>query len=405
MNKVLNLVLSKVPESDCYTGDPIRETGLNKIIKEYRDGTILDDFFLYVIKLGDKHCTKIDYGNAFLIGEGILKSVNPEYLDKVRNNKAKILLSWPLESFVQDRIFELMHNYFEYHKVPISGVIYLSCCPNGSELYETFCRKYNIIEKINIEYIPWYLYSARNHKSEEYSAGKKKKIFFNLNRRMHSHRSLFLLMVYKLGIMDKFYISFPKTHPNSSETFFMKVTRNYLTHFKKYGITEDDVAIVDQQLPMQIDIKNWDVYPLPIRTDKLDIYYQKSLFSIVSETYFFSKIIHLTEKTFKPIINRHPFIMIAAPYTLQKIKDFGFKTFDNVINERYDRIENDEERFDEILRLITEMSQWDRERVAYVSQQVKDIVDYNYNLLQTRPREELNSFIEKYGTSIKGNNI
>jgi len=400
MTKILNLVLSTVLESDYNTGDPIRETGLN-LIKKYNDNNIVNSFFLYVIKLGDKHCTKIDYGNAFTIGQGILHSVKKEILERVRNNTVKILISWPMESFLQDRIFELMHSYFKYHNIPNSNVIYLSCCPNGKELYNAYCQHNNISEKLNIEYIPWYLYSSTIYKSKEYVPGRRKKKFFNLNRRMHLHRMLFVLKVFKEKLNDNFYISFPNSQPNSKEKFLDIAMNNHLRYLQEYNIDENDITEFNKLLPLRIDIKEWNTYPLPIKSEKLDVYYQNSLFSIVSETYFFSKIIHLTEKTFKPIINRHPFIMISAPYTLRKIREFGFKTFGDIIDESYDEIEDDELRFDTIMNLVREISLWGPRRISQVSVQIKEIVDFNYDLMQSRPRFELNSFIEKYGVECR----
>jgi hypothetical protein len=108
-------------------------------------------------------------------------------------------------------------------------------------------------------------------------------------------------------------------------------------------------------------------------------------------------VIHLTEKTFKPIVNRHPFIVVSAPYTLKAIRSFGFKTFDTIIDESYDNILDHNERFDTIVNIIKDMSLWDKKKIAKTTAQIKDIVDYNYDLLIRRPTDELNSFVEKYG--------
>ena len=84
------------------------------------------------------------------------------------------------------------------------------------------------------------------------------------------------------------------------------------------------------------------------------IHYQETFLSIVSETIFTSesKNIFLSEKICKPLINLHPFILMSSPFSLYKLQEFGFKTFDGFIDESYDKEENDLKRmqmiFDEL---------------------------------------------------------
>ncbi len=390
MSKILNLVISQRPESDYTTGDPIRETGLSTV-SYYTEDNYPKDFFLYVIKLGDKHCNS-NYGGAFDINAGILNSAPPKLLKRIRKSAAKILISWPMESFLRPDLFKLMHEYFAHHNIPLANVIYLSCCPNGSLIYQQYCQHNNITDAMVMEYIPWYLYSSVEFSSEEYKTGPRNKLFFAMNRRMHLHRTMLFKHIVDTGLIDKFFISFPLYHPDSGETFSTRVTRDF-----PHIISKDVADRLEKLLPLELDIKDWKPYPLPIKSNSLDYFYENSLFSIVCETYFFSNIIHLTEKSFKPIINRHPFIMIASAHTLKAIKEFGFKTFDSVIDESYDSIEDDNKRFQTILELINEINSWSNEKQLSVSDKIKEIVDYNYTVLKFRTRVELNKFIEKYG--------
>ena len=51
---------------------------------------------------------------------------------------------------------------------------------------------------------------------------------------------------------------------------------------------------------------------------------------IVPETIFDTEKTHLTEKIFKPIVMYQPFIVFAGPNSLQYIRNYGFKTFNNI---------------------------------------------------------------------------
>jgi hypothetical protein len=387
--KILNIVRSKTLLSDTVTDDPILYSG------RLHEKEIPKDFFLYIIKLGDKHCTGSSYGDAFNLDNGVLHDIPNDVLSRVTEGTAKIVISWPLESFVDDSIFLQMHNYFNAHNIFLSSVIYLNCCANGKIMYESFCNRHNIgTQRISIEYIPWYMYD-RTSKSSPYVPGKRSRTFFALNRRMHEHRCLMLMILHKENLLDKFYISFPKHHVGTNETFFNKAARMHL--MQQYNISQEDVKSIDNKLPMVLDITDWNPYPLPIVSNKLSFFYQNSFISIVAETFFYSNVIHLTEKTFKPIVNRHPFIVVSAPYTLKAIRSFGFKTFDTIIDESYDNILDHNKRFDTIIDIIKDMSLWDKKKIAKTTAQIKDIVDYNYDLLIHRPTDELNSFVEKYG--------
>ena len=78
-------------------------------------------------------------------------------------------------------------------------------------------------------------------------------------------------------------------------------------------------------------------------------HYQETFLSIVSETCFDNNSIYFSEKTIKPLLHMHPFIIMSTPYTLQKLNELGFKTFDGFIDESYDREEQTKARFEMIL--------------------------------------------------------
>lgn len=80
--------------------------------------------------------------------------------------------------------------------------------------------------------------------------------------------------------------------------------------------------------------------------------YQSTMCEVVLETVFDHQRIHLTEKTIRPIACRQPFIILAGPGALHYLRSYGFKTFDGIINETYDTIENSYER---MLAVIAEM--------------------------------------------------
>lgn len=76
--------------------------------------------------------------------------------------------------------------------------------------------------------------------------------------------------------------------------------------------------------------------------------FRNSYFHIVIETHFDadgSGGAFLTEKTFKPIKFGQPFLIAGAVNSLKLLRSFGYKTFDHVLNNHYDTIEDNTERW------------------------------------------------------------
>ena len=83
-------------------------------------------------------------------------------------------------------------------------------------------------------------------------------------------------------------------------------------------------------------------------------WYNKTKYSIVVE----SKIdkIFITEKILKPLAFGHPFIVWSAPGILERLRNFGFKTFDNCIDESYDLEKDDNKRLEMILNEVARLN-------------------------------------------------
>ena len=126
--------------------------------------------------------------------------------------------------------------------------------------------------------------------------------------------------------------------------------------------------------------------------------YDNSLVNIVTETYFFNNIIHITEKTYKPIAFMQPFIMVAAPSSLKHIQDMGFKTFSEFWDESYDLETDHKIRFEKIMSVVKFIARWTEEQRIEFTHKIKDIVEYNVKHLNTMPNKEIDNLVEKYGT-------
>lgn len=93
----------------------------------------------------------------------------------------------------------------------------------------------------------------------------------------------------------------------------------------------------------------------------------------------------LTEKTYKPIYLKQPFIMVARPHTLKHLRMLGYKTFDSIIDESYDNIEDSVLRMNAICKEIAKINAMSLDQLEILREQVKDIVEFNHNHMFTDP--------------------
>lgn len=106
---------------------------------------------------------------------------------------------------------------------------------------------------------------------------------------------------------------------------------------------------------------------------------EKSLFYHVSETVYFGRRSHLTEKTFKPIALGMPFVLTAPAHSLQYLKRYGFKTFDSVWDEGYDSVISDEHRISAIAELMKDLDRRSIQEKNELFQQCLPIIKHNWD--------------------------
>ena len=82
-------------------------------------------------------------------------------------------------------------------------------------------------------------------------------------------------------------------------------------------------------------------------------------FSVVTETVFDYPYSFRTEKIWKPIAMGHPFVVASNVGYLRDLRNMGFQTFDHVIDERYDTIDNDQQRLERIANVVRDLCQQD----------------------------------------------
>jgi hypothetical protein len=110
----------------------------------------------------------------------------------------------------------------------------------------------------------------------------------------------------------------------------------------------------------------------------------ESFLHVVTETCFWEQKKHLTEKIFKPIVARQPFVLLGCPNNLAYLKSYGFKTFDAWWDESYDQIEDPVERIKAVVQIIYHIRRISNEKLEDMLKEMNDILEYNYQLFYSK---------------------
>lgn len=112
---------------------------------------------------------------------------------------------------------------------------------------------------------------------------------------------------------------------------------------------------------------------------------------VVLETLFDDTRWHLTEKTLRPIACGKPFILAGTAGSLQYLRNYGFETFNGLIDEDYDTITDPKERLQAI---VAEM-----QRISSMSVNDKQLLWNSLHTIATRNKQRF--FSRAWQTSIE----
>lgn len=105
---------------------------------------------------------------------------------------------------------------------------------------------------------------------------------------------------------------------------------------------------------------------------------RSALWHVVSETIFYHKKLHLTEKIFKPIVTHRPFILVSSPGQLAYLRSYGFKTFGQWIDESYDNEQDNDLRIEKIVKELKKFKDMTPAQLGAIYEEMLPIVEHNF---------------------------
>jgi hypothetical protein len=335
----------------------------------------------YVIVSGVNHSPEDWTGHKpYSRVKSLFSYLSPKYLNDLRNNKAILLLDQSLEGYHRTWIFDFFHGECNHYHINPSNIVYTTGNMLVQEDYARWLvenpqdNKLNVFPYAHFEKDMYNLSRSTQLDSLtktnlKYKKENNIKLYNCLNKRDRNHRAWFYTKLYQAGLLDDGLIAmnnFTNGHTMSGES-----------------IDPETIRKVNETLPRWIDEPNNlhdDNYY--IRRIRFDVCLDSYL-TVVSEASFADEnnTLFLSEKTFKAIASRHPFIILGDKGSLKKLRELGYKTFEGFIDESYDELPT-HERMDAIIDALKKLKQENNMHKWY--KRLQPTLNYNYNRLKNR---------------------
>lgn len=365
------------------------------------------DYFIYPIKLGLNSHEWLNNPDVDLLAT---TNMSLHTFNGIRGRNGFLFLDLGNESLLTDKILDTIHDYLKDKEIPLKKVILQTGNAKGKEYYKDYCFRKRIQDGLNIsclEYFEWL--SSRlvtEHRLAKLPVVPKSmdfndvnKTFLCLNRVHRWHRvNLFMLWNANGLLEDSYYTmdsksNFPNDVENDKDIWFKYIDSSLKD---RVNLSDNDIRNIHKKLPLTID-EFGEAPKMASLYGPVDSYYQSSLISVVTETNFENNDIFNTEKIFKPMVHRHPFILVGPYKSLAHLREMGYKTFNDFWDESYDDIEDPRERLVKIVEVCKDIQNWsqnDRRTFFYKSM---IITTHNYNLLATQyPSNMRRNFWHKF---------
>jgi hypothetical protein len=261
--------------------------------------------------------------------------------------------------------FEHLHNTVRLLGLPKYSVIIVSGNLNAGQQYTEWCKQHSKEEYIEFqEGIEWD--GKMSHPPDDAVKIADYCLPFNsLNRAHRNHRTehLYFLAENKLtGLVSGG--AWFATHTIDTPTY---QTVDY-NHYKN---------VLTANYPKTVDVEDL-VNQVPNLTNNLEIY-KRSQLTVVTESHFDQTGgLFITEKTFRPLLVGHPFMILGQKGTLKKLRSWGFQTDFDGIDQSYDDVEDDCERFLQFHRSLRNWCMQDSEIRRTAIYKWDNIIQHNF---------------------------
>jgi len=354
-----------------------------------------------------------DYSEPWTLESDVFQYMNENSLNILKNENCIFVFDNSMEGWspYENPVVRSLHNSALKHEIDLRKIYYLTSNYLDSSCYNNFLLLFEYQTGMNIVYntlvgdmtISGNIKTLENH-IKEFEENHVDKFFLHLSRRNRPHRVMANYMISNSEIKDYGLISQDKLSRRDTNALLNEYRNSPLCSSE---INRDSINEWNKNcLPLIVDYTDFNINWAGYSNPEL---YSKTVFSVVLETSINdrgSTALFVSEKTFKPIVNRQPFVIFGNRGINHHLNSLGFKTYEKWFDiSCFDFDTDPVSRYKKILEItkntvdhlknmsIKERSEW---RFMF-----SEVLNYNYDLvinkvIRQREAESLHQTIKSY---------
>ena len=340
-------------------------------------------------------------GNIHL---NVVEMLPAKLMKRLRDKSAMIHYDQSLEAFplvaksinlyepvtTSINLYEHFYSNFKKFDLPPEQFIYTTCNLLEEEVHVTWCTENNIPENNRMIIIASNFFAAATQTPgffgsdndtitvAEHLAYKQNNditLYNCLNRIIRGHRVALSAMLNYYNLIDGYKISHDK-YPNHWSTNVN--ASGFIDHL---AFQSENITDIYKKLPLVLDTDQFQINKAQHFFKEL---YLQTYINVITETFcteYNGESMFFSEKIFKPMRARQPFIIVGAPGSIKALQDQGFKTFDRWFDESYSDIKDNTLRIETICKLLLELNNKTKTEWIEMYTEMEDVLNHNYDVL------------------------
>jgi hypothetical protein len=298
-----------------------------------------------------------------------LSLIRPETLDLARRDQLTILFYLADGQDPVQQAIPRLDYLADLHQIPRENIKTITS--------NAYCEKYDDFVFFPDAEIRYAYLNRHSHSVSQVNVGHRPKKFTFLNTTDQPWSRLFAASLWYHGMHVESHFVYPdSTHREDFEN--SSVWRWHACWEKPRRLAET----FSIHLPFRPE-------PANEQSDPTVRLYTESYWNLVPESYHTKEDLSLSDRTFAAILNMQPFIILGPPGSLKLLRDLGYKTFGNFIDESYDVTQNDEKRLYKCFQLAFYLYNLPHEEHQSLMRLVEPALEHNRKVLLSSKKNML----------------
>lgn len=394
-----------------FTPSPVATSCIRRFNVEYKqvdfgitESNNTDNTNVIIIPTGVAHsptdwCGYVDlnkcYDNAMNKSYSVLYYLKPEYLKRLQDKTAFLLLDQTHEGYHAEWLFEWFHDMCNQYEVSPTQIIYITGDLDVTSKYESWCKTNLIDNKLVTIGYPHFEHVIHKEAANRIAIRKENPVpniakhllhkknnqiyVYNcLQKRARAHRAWMYRELFNSSLLESGIVSMNKFEVHKS-------------YYEGKTICQEDYDRFINYLPVFPPAKTTtyeqdtfeSVTGGKYITDLNDDVMLDSWVTVVSEASFAENQCFISEKSFKPIVGHHPFIIYGNKGSLAKLHEMGYRTFNKWWDESYDTLDT-WERLSAIINILRSLQKMSRQELYTMFCDMREVLKHNLQNLNNR---------------------